>query len=110
MELGTAASTPNRSWSERTEANFDAKRIELGVADALKDIPGITTLMLVAFGEQSIKSIEDLAGCTTDDLYGWVEDEAGTVTTHVGILARFRVSRHECDAIILHARIKAGWI
>ena len=110
MESGSARSTPIRAWSERTEANFNAKRIELGVADALKDIPGVTTLMLLAFGEQGIRSIEDLAGCATDDLYGWIEDEAGTVTRHEGILARFKVSRHECDEIILHARINAGWI
>ena len=35
-----------------TEANFEARRGELGVADELKDIPGITALMLVVFGEQ----------------------------------------------------------
>ena len=27
-----------------------------------------------------------------------------------GVLHRFNVSRAECDAMILHARIKAGWI
>jgi transcription termination/antitermination protein NusA len=37
--------------------NFDAKRKELGVEDSLKDVPGVTTQMLVAFGEQGIKSI-----------------------------------------------------
>jgi hypothetical protein len=35
-----------------TEANFEARRRELGVADELKDILGITALMLVVFGEQ----------------------------------------------------------
>jgi hypothetical protein len=27
-----------------------------------------------------------------------------------GVLDRFNVSRRECDALVLHARIKAGWI
>jgi N utilization substance protein A len=78
--------------------------------DELKTIPGITTLMLVALGMNGIKSIEDLAGCATDDLHGWIEDKSGNVTRHAGILDHFAVSRRECDAIILQARIKAGWI
>jgi transcription termination/antitermination protein NusA len=93
-----------------TESGFDARRRELGVADELKTIPGITTLMLVALGMKGIKSIEDLAGCATDDLHGWIEDKSGKVTRHVGILDRFAITRRECDAIILQARIKAGWI
>ena len=40
--------------SRRVEVNFDAKRKELGVDDSLKDVPGVTTAMLVAFGEHGI--------------------------------------------------------
>jgi transcription termination/antitermination protein NusA len=101
---------PNRSWSERTEANFEAKRIELGVTDDLKNIPAVTTLMLVALGESGIKSLDDLAACATDDLCGWHEDKSGMIIKHDGILVRFKVSRPECDAMILYARVKAGWI
>jgi hypothetical protein len=43
-----------RRLSERVEVNVDAKRKELGVEDALKDIPGVTTPMVVAFGEHGI--------------------------------------------------------
>ncbi len=101
---------PNAPLAEQIEASFEARRKELGVADELKDIPGVTTLMLVAFGERGIKTIDDLAGCVTDDLCGWIEDTSGTLTRHEGILHRFNVSRGECDAMILYARIKAGWI
>src|SRR6516162_9105755 len=59
--------------SHRLEMNFDVKRKELGVEDSLKEVPGVTTRMLVAFGEHGIKSIEDLADCATDDLDGWSE-------------------------------------
>jgi transcription termination/antitermination protein NusA len=103
------SSEPRRS-SERIESNFDAKRKELGVEDELKDIPGVTTQMLVAFGEHGIKSIEDLADCATDDLDGWSESKDGQTIKHKGILNRFRVSRKDCEAIIMNARIKAGWI
>ena len=101
---------PRPRRSDRIELNFDAKRKELGVEHALKDIPGVTTRMLVAFGEHGIKSIEDLADCATDDLDGWSEAKDGKTIRHKGILDRFRVSRKDCEAIIINARIKAGWI
>ena len=101
-------SEPRRS--DRIELNFDAKRKELGVESGLKDIPGVTTRMLVAFGEHGIKSIEDLADCATDDLDGWSESKDGKTIRHKGILDRFKVSRKDCEAIIINARIKAGWI
>jgi hypothetical protein len=103
------SSEPRRS-SERIEANSDAKRKELGVEDGLKDIPGVTTPMLVAFGEHGIKSVTDLADCATDDLDGWNETKDGKTIRHAGILERFRVSRKDCEAMIINARIKAGWI
>jgi N utilization substance protein A len=96
--------------SECIEENFDAKRRQLGVEDELKEIPGVTTLMLVAFGEQGIRSIENLADCATDDLDGWSETKNGKSIRHPGILDHFRVSRKDCEAIIVNARIKAGWI
>jgi N utilization substance protein A len=103
------SSEPRRS-SERIEANFDAKRKELGVEDGVKDIPGVTMRMLVAFGEHGIKSIEDLADCASDDLDGWSESKDGQTIRHKGILERFNVSRKDCEAMIINARIKAGWI
>jgi hypothetical protein len=99
---------PKRS-SERIEVNYDASRKELGAEDALKDIPGVTTRMLVAFGKYGIKSIEDLADCATDDLMGWSETKDGKIIRHAGILGRFKVSRQDCEAMILNARTKAGW-
>ena len=99
-----------RRLSERIEVSVDAKRKELGVEDGLKDIPGVTTQMLVAFSEHGIKSIKDLADCATDDLDGWSESKDGKTIRHKGILDRFRVSRKDCEAIIINARIKAGWI
>src|SRR6202034_2686889 len=70
----------------RIEGELDEKRVELGVADELKDVPGVTTKMLVAFGENAIKTIEDLAGCATDDLAGWTERKDGEVKHEAGIL------------------------
>ena len=48
-----------REYLSREEAELDARRQELGVEEALKDIPGITTGILVKLGENDIKSVED---------------------------------------------------
>jgi N utilization substance protein A len=81
----------------------------IGVEDGLKDFPGVTTRMLIAFGKHGIMSIEDLADCATDDLNGWSETKDGKTIRHTGILGRFKVSRKDCEAIIINARTKAGW-
>src|SRR6201985_959617 len=56
-----------RDYLARQEAELDDKRKELGVEDALKEVPRVTTAMLVKLGENDIKTVEDLAGCATDD-------------------------------------------
>src|SRR5216684_1501712 len=92
----------------KLDAELDTKRVELGVEDALRAIPGVTTAMLVEFGENGIKTVEDLAGCATDDLAGWSERKDGETTKHAGILEE--LSREEADALIMQARVKMGWI
>ena len=109
-ETGTTRSIEPPRGSATLEAQFDARRRELGVEDGLKDIPGITTQMLVEFGECGVKSIEDLASCATDDLDGWSEHKGGKTIRHAGILDRVRISRQQCEAMIINARIRAGRI
>jgi N utilization substance protein A len=99
-----------REYLARIEAEFDAKRQELGVEDAVKEVPGVTTRMLVALGENGIKTVEDLAGCATDELFGWSERKDGENVRYPGALDGFELSREEIDAIIMQARLKAGWI
>jgi N utilization substance protein A len=99
-----------KDFLNRIETEYDEKRKSLGVADELKDIPGVTTKMLVAFGENGIKTVEDLAGCATDDLAGWTERKDGETKREPGILDGFELTRDECEAIVMQARLKAGWI
>jgi N utilization substance protein A len=92
------------------EAELDTKRKELGVEDALKDVPGITTKMLVALGENGVKTVEDLAGCATDDLTGWTERKDGESKHEPGFLEGFDISREDAEGMIMQARLKAGWV
>jgi N utilization substance protein A len=99
-----------REYLEKQEAELDAKRIELGVADEVKEVPGVTTKMLVAFGENGVKTVEDLAGCATDDLTGWTERKDGESKHEPGYLDGLGVSREEAESLIMQARLKAGWV
>jgi N utilization substance protein A len=97
-------------YLERIEQEMTAKRKELGVDDALAEVDGVTTPMLVAFGENGVKTVEDLADCATDDLTGWNERKDGETTHFDGILEGFNVSKQDAENMILAARVKAGWI
>ena len=102
--------TQPHDYAAHVEVDLDSKRRDLRVDHDLKDVPGVTMPMLVAFGENGIKTVDDLAGCATDDLIGWTESKTRETMRHPGILDRFEVSRKDCEAMIIYARIKAGWI
>ncbi|MET7243941.1 transcription termination factor NusA [Methylobacterium sp. EM32] len=109
-ETGAEIQARALDYLNRIEAENDARRIELGVADELRDIDGITTPMMVALGENDVKSVEDLAGCATDDLVGYTEGRGPEAVRHAGYLDGFEVSRAEAEAMIMAARVHAGWI
>jgi N utilization substance protein A len=112
FDEGTAQEIQERArdYLERREAELDAKRRELGVDDDLATVPGLDVAMLVALGENGVKTVEDFADCATDDLIGWNERKDGTTTRHKGFLEDFDVSREDAEQMILEARVKAGWI
>jgi len=102
-----------REYLEKIETDRDTKRRELGVADEVASVAGVTSAMLVAFGENGIKTLEDLADCATDDLTGWTErkkEKDAEAVRHKGILAGFDVGRKEAEDMIMSARVLAGWI
>ncbi|MFZ9396529.1 MAG: helix-hairpin-helix domain-containing protein, partial [Erythrobacter sp.] len=53
---------------ERHEEAARATRRELGVEDALADMPHLTEGMLVTLGKAGIKTLDDLADLSTDEL------------------------------------------
>ena len=99
-----------REYLAKIAAEQDAKRRELGVADDVAEVDGITPAMLVALGEAGILTLEDLAGCATDDLTGWTERKQGETVKHQGAFNGLDVSEPEAEAVIMAARVKAGWI
>jgi N utilization substance protein A len=99
-----------QDYLDRQNAVFDEKRREFGVEDAVLEIEGVTPAIAAALGEGGVKTVEDLAGCATDDLLGWTETVNGERKRTAGILESFGMSADDANAIIMVARVAAGWI
>jgi N utilization substance protein A len=99
-----------REYLDRVSKEQDARRVELGVSDELKELEGVSAAMLVALGEAGIKTMEDLADCATDDLTGWTERKGTESVKHKGAFTGLEVSAAEAEALIMAARVKMGWI
>ena len=109
-ETANEIQTRARDHLARIEAELDVKRKELGVSDELKEVDGVTTAILVKLGENDVKTVEDLAGCATDDLVGWSERKDAETVKHAGFLDGMEISRDDAEGMIMAARVKVGWI
>ncbi len=75
------------------------------------EVEGVTPAMAVALGEHEIKTLEDLAGCATDDLIGYYEVNKEKERVRVpGALDGFNLTSDDANAIIMKSRVKIGWI
>ena len=99
-----------KTFIEEEGEKQDAKRKELGVQDDLAQIDGMTTNMLVALGENDIKTLDDFAGCSTDELFGWVEKTELGSKKQNGLFTGFDITMEKIEEMILNARLKLGWI
>jgi N utilization substance protein A len=102
--------TRAREYLDKEAAEYDQKRRDLGVDDALLEIEGITLPMAVALGEGGIKTVEDLAGLVPDDLRGWFESKNGERVREPGILETFGLDAQDAELLIMRARIVMGWV
>ncbi|WP_313005489.1 transcription termination factor NusA [Brevundimonas sp.] len=105
-ELQTRA----REFLDRKAAELDAKRVALGVEDAVLDVPGVTGAIAVALGEGGVKTVEDLADLATDEIRGGYEIKNGERVKLAGVLESFNLSQQDAELLILQARVAAGWI
>ena len=78
---------------------------------AVAEVEGVTPQMLVSLGEAGIKTLDDLAGCATDDLLGYYEVTKDKERVRVtGALEGFELTPDDANSIIMTARVSAGWI
>ncbi|HEY1710973.1 MAG TPA: transcription termination factor NusA [Rhizomicrobium sp.] len=107
QELQTRA----QEYLEAKNKELDDKRRELGVDDDVMDVDGVTPAMAVSLGEHDVKTLEDLAGCATDDLLGYYEQGKDKERVRIpGALEGFNLTSEDTNAIIMKARVKAGWV
>jgi transcription termination/antitermination protein NusA len=67
--------------------------------------------MLVALGQAGVKTLDDLAGCATDDLLGYYEVSKDKERVRIpGALEGFDLTPDDANDIIMKARVNAGWI
>jgi transcription termination/antitermination protein NusA len=100
-----------REYLEKLTAELVARRRELGVTDEVAEMEGVTPQMAVKFGENDVKTIDDLAGLVPDDLVGWKEPGPdGKPKFVAGLLEKNDMSREDAELFILKARVVAGWV
>ena len=109
-ETGQEIQTRAREFLERREQELDKKRKKLGVEDAMAEIPGMTMEMMVALGENKVKTVEDFAGSVTEDLIGWYEKVDDESVRQAGYFDDLGTSKPDAEAMIMAARVQVGWI
>jgi N utilization substance protein A len=97
-------------YLEKEAIELNEKRLELGVSDELYEMEGLTAKMVIALAEDGVKTMEDFAGCASDDLTGWIERVDGEKKHYEGILEGFRIKPEQAEELITRARLAAGWV
>ena len=89
--------------SELDEKN-NKKLEEYNVSKDLIEFSFLSKAMLVKLAENNIKTLEDFAGLTTDDLIGYVEDRSDKNSKVTGLFEEFNINKDEGDQLIMEAR------
>jgi N utilization substance protein A len=92
-EVATELRARARTYLEELNRKNEEKRRELGVADDLAGLAGLSPAVLVKLGENGVKTLDDLADLASDELIDMLGDLAPGAA--------------EADAIIMAAR--AHW-
>jgi N utilization substance protein A len=99
-----------RDYLEEQNRQALQKARDLGVEDRLVDFEGLTPQMLVALGEDGVKTLDDFATCADWELAGGWTTEGGERIKDDGLLEPFDVSLEEAQNMVMTARVKLGWV
>ena len=89
---------------EKENIILEEKRKDLGVQDDILQIEELNLKMIIQLGENDVKSLEDFAYCSTDDLVGWEEYTDGVKHRETGILSSFELDEDYANELIMKAR------
>jgi N utilization substance protein A len=82
-----------RTFLEEQDRQNTERRKELGVADELAAVAGVTSSMQVVLGEKGVKTLDDLADLAADEL--------------IEMVGKDKLTEEDANAIIMAAR--AHW-
>ena len=89
----------------KKDAEEISKKIkELGVAEDLINLKGLSQGMLVTLGEQKILNLKDFAELASDELIGGYDIIKGEKVKIKGYLEDFALTKKEADDLIMSAR------
>ena len=91
--IATELKRRGMAFLELKDAEFETKRVEMGVEDSIAEIGTFTSAMLVTLGEAGIKTLDDLADLAADEL--------------IEILGSELMDEETANAVIMAAR--AHW-
>ena len=94
----------SKKFATEKEIQNDQKLEELKVSKDLLEFNFLTKTMLVTLAENNIKTLEEFAGLTTDDLLGYFEDRHDKNSKIKGILENYNLTKDEGDELIMEAR------
>jgi N utilization substance protein A len=86
-----------RAYLQAQDERMGQRRKELGVSDELAAVEGLNPAMLVALGEAGVKTLDDLADLSGDEL----------TSRNDGILRNFPLLEADANAMVMAAR--AHW-
>ncbi|MCI4644446.1 MAG: transcription termination factor NusA [Hyphomonadaceae bacterium] len=100
-----------REYLEKLAIEQDGRRRELGVEDAVMELPGMTPGFAVKLGENDVKTVEDVAGLVPDDITGYREPGPDGKPVWVdGILKKGEMRKDDAQIFIMKTRVAVGWI
>ncbi len=82
----------------------------IGVEESLIEFEGLTPQMLVALGNDDVKTLEDFATCADWELAGGWTTVGGERVKDTGLLEPFDVSLEEAQNMVMTARLQLGWV
>ena len=93
-----------KEFYEKDQQDISKRIKDLGLADNLITLKGLTPGMLVTLGEQKILTLDDFADLASDELTGGYDVVKGERVKIHGYLEDFALSKEEADNLIMSAR------
>ncbi|MDZ3836256.1 MAG: transcription termination factor NusA [Rhodospirillales bacterium] len=97
-ELADELKTRAQTFIQARDERFTSRRVELGVADEVAALPGMKPAILAALGENEVRSLDDLADLSGDELLEFAPDGALTLEQANDIIMAARAHWFEDEA------------